>query len=131
MERKKLNVFIADGSPAVLERMAGLLKEVPGAELVGQARDASEAVRHIQTIKPDAVILGLYMRGGNGLDVLGAIRSNHRHLQVLSCSNDPDTRYREESVRAGVNFFLDKSVEFEKIPIILRELIQKDGKLSV
>jgi hypothetical protein len=30
---------------------------------------------------------------------------------------------------AGANFFLDKSAEFEKIPAILRELIQKGTKI--
>ena len=132
MERgKKIKVFIADGSPVVLERMAELLKEVPGAELVGKSSSVSEAVGWIETIKPDVVILGMQMRGGSGLDVLRAVRSDHlQHLQVLFCSNDPEIQYREESMNAGANFFLDKSADFEKIPAILRELIKKDGKLS-
>jgi DNA-binding NarL/FixJ family response regulator len=132
MERtKKIKVFIADGSPVVLDRMAELLKDVPGAELVGKSSDVSEAVGWILTIKPDAIILGMHMRGGSGLDVLRAVRSDHLpHLQVVFCSNDPEIHYREESMNAGANFFLDKSVDFEKIPAILRELIQKDGKLS-
>ena len=132
MERsKKIRVFIADGSSVVLERLADLLREVPEAELVGLASNASAAVRRIQSIKPDALILGLPIRGGSGLDVLRAIRSDNLHLQVLFCTDDPETQYREESVKAGANYFLDKSVEFEKIPAILRELIQKDGRLSV
>ena len=130
--KRKLKVFVADGSPVVLERMAELLREIPGAELVGLASDVSEAVGWIETIKPDAVILGLLMRGGSGLDVLRGIRSDHlRHLQVLFCTNNPYPQYREECMNAGANFFLDKSVDFEKIPAILRELAQKDGKLPV
>src|ERR1700686_473975 len=73
----KMKVFIADDSKVVVERLAGLLEEVPGALLVGQAGDVPEAVLGIQEMKPDALILDLHMPGGSGLDVLRAIRTDH------------------------------------------------------
>jgi DNA-binding NarL/FixJ family response regulator len=51
-------------------------------------------------------------------------------LYVLICTNYPYPQYREECLTAGANFFLDKSAEFEKIPAILRELIEKETKIS-
>ncbi len=125
-----MKVFIADDSGVVVERLADLLEEVPGADLVGQAGDVAEAIRGIQKIKPDALILDLQMPGGTGLDVLRAIRVDHPYLFVLICTNYPYPQYREECLSAGANFFLDKSADFEKIPAILRELIQKETKTS-
>jgi DNA-binding NarL/FixJ family response regulator len=125
-----MRVFIADDSRAVVERLADLLEEVPGAHLVGQAGDVLETVLGIQNLKPDALILDLQMPGGTGLDVLRTIRFAHPYLYVLICTNYPYPQYREECVSAGANFFLDKSAEFEKIPEILRELIQSESKVS-
>ena len=126
-----MKVFIADDSRVVVERLADLLEEeVPGVQLVGQAGDVPEAVRGIQKMKPDALILDLQMPGGSGLDVLRAIRTDYPHLHVLICTNYPYPQYREECFTAGANFFLDKSAEFEKIPAILRELIQNETKIS-
>jgi DNA-binding NarL/FixJ family response regulator len=125
-----MRVFIADDSRAVVERLADLLEEVPGAELVGQAGDVAEAIRGIQKIKPDAVILDLQMPGGTGLDVLRAIRADHPYLLVLICTNYPHSEYRQECLSAGANFFLDKSSEFEKIAPILREMILKESRNS-
>ena len=125
-----MKVFIADDSSAVVERLADLLEEVPGAQLVGRAGDVTEAVRSVQKMKPDTLILDLQMPGGSGLDVLRAIRADHPHLYVLICTNYPYPQYREECLGAGANFFLDKSAEFEKIPAILRELIQNESKIS-
>jgi DNA-binding NarL/FixJ family response regulator len=131
MKEMNMKVFIADDSRIVLERLADLLEdEVPGAQLVGQAGDVPEAVRGIQKIKPDALILDLQMPGGSGLDVLRAIRTDHPRLYVLICTNYPHPQYREECLTAGANFFLDKSAEFEKIPAILRELIQNETKVT-
>jgi DNA-binding NarL/FixJ family response regulator len=81
-------------------------------------------------MKPDAVILDLHMPGGSGLDVLRAIRSDHPGLYVLICTNYPYPEYREECLAAGANLFLDKSADFEKIPSILRELAQREAKIS-
>ena len=125
-----MRVFIADDSAVIVERLADLLKDIPGVELAGQAGDAPEAVRCIQKIKPDAVILDLQMPGGSGLDVLRAIRPNHPGLHVLICTNYPYPQYREECLRAGADFFLDKSAEFEKIPGILRELAGNIAKTA-
>ena len=129
LEGIKMKVFIADDSRVVVERLASLLEEVPGALLVGQAGDVPEAVQGIQEMKPDALILDLHMPGGSGLDVLRAIRTDHPDLYVVICTNYPYAEYRAECLTAGANLFLDKSAEFEKIPSVLRELIQKESKI--
>src|SRR5437773_411108 len=128
--RKKMKVFIADDSKIVVDRLADLLRDVRGVEVAGQAGDALEAVRCIRQVNPDAVILDLQMPGGSGLDVLRAIRPDHPGLYVLICTNYAHPQYREQCLSAGANFFLDKSAEFEKIPTILRELIQTETKIS-
>jgi DNA-binding NarL/FixJ family response regulator len=128
--KKKMRVFIADDSKVVVRRLADLLDEVPGAQLVGQAGDVLQAVLSIQKLKPDALILDLQMPGGTGLDVLRAVRAAYPRLYVLVCTNYPYQRYREECLAAGANFFLDKSAEFEKIPAILNELIHKESNTS-
>jgi DNA-binding NarL/FixJ family response regulator len=125
-----MKVFIVDDSRVVVERLTGLLEEVPGARLVGQAGDVSDAVVAIQKVRPDALILDLHLPGGSGLDVLRAIRTAHPDLFVLICTNYPYPEYREECLSAGANLFLDKSAEFEKIPSILSELAQKEAKIS-
>lgn len=124
-----MRVFIADDSRVVVERLADLLEEVPGAQLVGQAADVPETVCGIRKMKPDAVILDLQMPGGSGLDVLRAIRTDYPRLHVLICTNYAYPQYREQCLTAGANYFLDKSIDFAKIPAILRELIEKEGPL--
>ncbi|MGB7845723.1 MAG: response regulator transcription factor [Candidatus Acidiferrum sp.] len=118
-----MRVLIADDSLAVVERLADLLKEIPGIQLVGTAQDAAEAIQSVLKESPDAIILDYQMPGGSGLEVLRAIRRTHPSLCVLICTNYPFPQYREECLAAGANYFLDKSADFDKIPQILRDLL--------
>ncbi|HEY2548643.1 MAG TPA: response regulator transcription factor [Candidatus Acidoferrum sp.] len=120
-----MKVFIADDSRVVVERLADLLREVRGVQLVGRANDAREAILAIGKTNPDAVILDLQMPGGSGLEVLRSIRRSHPSVWVLICTNYPHPQYRQECVAAGADYFLDKSAEFEKIPEILRDLTRR------
>jgi DNA-binding NarL/FixJ family response regulator len=129
-KKRKMRVLIADDSPVVVERLVDLLKDVPGVELVGQAKDAPEAVRHVYQLSPDVVILDLQIPGGNGLNVIRAIRPAHPGLDIVVCTNFSHSRYRKECLTAGANFFLDKSMEFEKIPAILRDLIRSHARTT-
>jgi DNA-binding NarL/FixJ family response regulator len=126
--RNRMRVFIVDDSHVVVERLADLLDDVPGVELVGKANDVPAAIHSILKTNPDAIILDLQMPGGSGLEVLRSIRLSRPSLWVLVCTNYPYPQYREECISAGANYFLDKSAEFEKIPIILRDLMKKAPK---
>src|SRR6266566_4647433 len=97
-KRKKMRVFITDDSKIVVERLADLLKDVAGVEVVGQAGDALQAIL--------------------------SIRQGHPRLKVLICTNFPYPQYRDECLAAGANYFLDKSADFDKIPAIFRQLIR-------
>ena len=123
-----MKVFIADDSKVIVERLADLLRDVPGVEFTGQAGDVPETMRCIEEKKPDALILDLQIPGGSGLEVLRAIRPDHPALQILVCTNYAYPQYREECLSAGANYFLDKSAEFEKIPAILRDLIRNTAE---
>jgi DNA-binding NarL/FixJ family response regulator len=123
-----MRVFITDDSKVVVERMTDLLKDVDGVEVIGQADNALDAVLCIRQTNPDAVILDLQMPGGSGLDVLRAIRRGHPALKVLICTNFPYPQYRDECIAAGANYFLDKSADFDKIPVIFRQLIRSSSK---
>ena len=124
-----MRVFITDDSKLVVERLHDLLKEVSGLEVVGEAGNVPDAVSSIQMTNPDAVILDLQMPGGTGLDVLREIRQGHPRMQVLIYTNFPYPQYKDECMAAGANYFLDKSADFDKIPVIFRQLI-KDAKRS-
>ena len=122
--------FIADDSALLRERLIDMLSELDGIEIVGQAEDALSAVRSIHKLKPDVVILDIWMPGGSGFNVLQNIKKNKVANVVIMFTNYPYSQYRKKCMDEGADFFFDKSSEFEKITEVLRQLI-KDPHTTV
>ena len=117
-----MRVLIADDSDAIVERLAVLMAEMEGIELVGRAGTVGDASRSIRQLEPDVVILDLHMPGGSGFDVLAGLKADGRAPVVIVLTNHPHPQYRDRCLQSGARFFLDKSTEFEKVVEILGDL---------
>jgi len=120
----QVKVFIADDSLIVRERLTTMLVELAGVEVVGQAENVAEAISAIGRLQPDVVILDIRMPGGSGIDVLRNIKLNGAGPMVIILTNYPYSGYRQRCMQAGADFFLDKSAEFEQIPLLVERLKQ-------
>lgn len=117
-----MDVFIADDSRLVRERLASMLADVDGVRVVGEAGDISGAVAGILSLQPQTLILDVELPGGTGIDVLRAISGAQPMPRVIMLTNNPHPAYREKCRRAGAEFFFDKTLEFEKVAQVLRVL---------
>jgi len=120
-----MQVFIADDSAVICERLATMVAETPGVELAGQARDTTEATRSILKLRPDAVILDVRMPPGSGVDVLQTIKRLASPPKVIVLTNYPYPQYRKRCIDAGADYFLDKSADFEKLEPLLKRIAKE------
>jgi DNA-binding NarL/FixJ family response regulator len=118
-----MKLFVADDSAMLREKIIGLLAEVNGIEIIGQAQDAREAFDAIRELKPDVVTLNIEMIGGTGMEVLKGIKHQEPAPVVIMLTNRTSSPYRQKCLEAGADFFLDKSTEFGKVREIVRELL--------
>ena len=126
---QKVSVFIADDSLIVRERLVTMLDELAGIEIVGQAETVAEAISAIGKLQPDVVILDILMPDGSGIDVLLTIKKNEQLMSVvIVLTNYPYPAYRQKCLQAGADFFLDKSTEFDQIPILFEQFKRRANR---
>jgi DNA-binding NarL/FixJ family response regulator len=119
-----MKVFIVDDSRAFRKELIKLLSKLKGVEIIGQAQDSVKAMEAIPKLKPDAVILGIPISGGNGIRFVKNIKKDKLAPIVMILTHYPYRQYREKYMDAGADFFFDKSTEFDKITEILKKLTQ-------
>ena len=117
-----LTVFIADDSVLVRERLAALVSECEGSELVGQAGNAIEAIEAIERLRPDVVILDVHMPGGSGLQVLHQIKQTPAEPVVIMLTAFSHPQHERRCLEAGADYFLDKAAGFPRIPGLLQQV---------
>jgi DNA-binding NarL/FixJ family response regulator len=119
-----VTVFIADDSVPYQAALARALISVKGIQIVGQAVKGRDALNRIRLLHPDVVILDLSMPEMNGIEVLRNMRCEAISSIVLVVTNHADAYSRDTSKRAGADYFLDKSLESQRIAPILESLVK-------
>jgi CRP/FNR family transcriptional regulator len=119
-------VFIVEDSASIRERLAGLLGDMEGVSIAGEADTPRAAVEGILRSRPDLVVLDIHLTGGSGIDVLRKVHPEAPATVFAVLTNHPNPQYRRACMEAGASHFLDKTTEFTK----LREVIAGLGASS-
>lgn len=122
-----LKVLVAEDSAFIRERLAGLLSELPQVEIVGEASDGSSALRLFFACRPRAVILDIQMPGPNGIEVLRQIKAEDRGCVVIILTSYQQPEFRDRCAEAGADHFFHKSTEFEKVLVVLNDLLATEA----
>jgi two-component system response regulator DesR len=108
-----IKVFLADDSGPIRQRIAAMLS--PSSVVVGEGETPQDCVAGIFATRPDVVVLDVQLEGGQGLDVLRAVRAADPHVAFVVFSNNSQPAYRKRYLAAGAARFLDKSTEFDQL----------------
>ncbi|MBW1936625.1 MAG: response regulator transcription factor [Deltaproteobacteria bacterium] len=117
-----MRVLIADDSDLLRTRLAGILSEIEGIEIVGEAKNATDALEFIRKLKPDVVILDVRMEG-NGIYILENVKKENIVVKTIIFTNYPYLQYRKKCLDAGADYFFYKAIEFQKLIFTLKKLI--------
>jgi CheY-like chemotaxis protein len=123
VRRIKMKILLVDDSQVVREQVMLMLKGVKGVTDITQAETPDEAWAALQKMPVDVLILDMILKNGNGLVVLQKIReSGKKPPLIIMMTNYSYDQVRAQCLDAGADYFLDKSVDFERIPALLGEL---------
>lgn len=118
-----MNVFIVDDSSVVRDRLREMLSEIKEVKIFGEAENVKEALGMLKDTSPDLIVLDIRLKEGNGFDLLKVIKQSHPNLKVIMLTNYPYPQYRERALEMGADHFFDKSVDFEKVIKIIKEIL--------
>ena len=127
---KPIRVLLADDHTLVRAGVRGLLQSLAGIEVVGEAEDGHEAVRLVEELHPDVVLLDIGMPGLNGLDAASRLAGPDRHARVLILSMHSSEEYVLRALRAGCAGYLLKRSAVSELEVAVRAVARGDTYLS-
>ena len=113
---KGIRVVIADDHPVVRKGLSMTLEEF-GEEigLVGEAADGAAAVKLVEEVQPDVVLMDIRMPGMDGLEALERIRASSPQVAVVILTTYNEDAFLLRGLQAGACGYLLKDCPLETL----------------
>jgi DNA-binding NarL/FixJ family response regulator len=116
-------VLIVDDHPIVRQGLTLLINREPDLAVCGDAEEAASALRRIEELKPDLIVVDISLNGPDGLDLLKNIRARDPNLPVLILSMLDESLYAERALRAGANGYIMKQEATDRVLVAIRRIL--------
>jgi response regulator of citrate/malate metabolism len=107
-----LRVLVVEDEPVALEAHAAYVARVPGFEVAAMATTTQEAMRSLQSVAVDVVLLDMNLPDRHGLDVVRAMRASGHTADVIAVTSARDLDVVRSAVSLGVVQYVLKPFVF-------------------
>ena len=108
MTNQPIRVAVVDDHAVVREGIRRVLEGEPGVTVVGEGKNAEEALALVASEQPDVLVMDVAMPGRTGLSVAAELHRHSSTTKVLILSMYDQPEYVLESVKAGACGYLLK-----------------------
>lgn len=117
-----MTLLIVDDSELIQASLRGLLEGIQGIEAIHTAGTLAQALKSIRRDPPTLAILDLHLPDGNAIPIITLLKKMAPGMQIAVLTNDASEFNRKKCLHGGVDWFFDKSKEFEKLLEVIQDL---------
>jgi DNA-binding NarL/FixJ family response regulator len=103
-----MRLLLVDDHAILSAGLRALLGYYDDIEIVGEAKEGTEAVKLVGELQPDVVLMDIAMPGLNGIEATRLIRQQYPHTKVLVLSQHAERQYVLAVLRAGASGYILK-----------------------
>lgn len=112
-----MRIYLIEDNPVIRENLSETLTEMVGASTVGSSETASAAKAWLADNEAewDLAIVDLFLKQGNGMQVVAACSDRTEAQKVIVLSNYVSPEVRVECLRLGADAVFDKSSDIDAL----------------
>jgi DNA-binding NarL/FixJ family response regulator len=122
-------ILIVDDHPIVRQGLRRLMENEDDLSVCGEVETARDARIAIKELSPDAVIVDISLKQGDGIELVRDVRAHYATLPMLVLSMHDEAIYAERMLSAGANGYIMKQAASEQFLASLRRVL--DGGIYV
>ncbi len=127
--KSTIRVLLADDHPKVRRGIRRILEKGSEFAIVGEAGTGIEALRLVQELKPDVLLLDIEMPEMKGDEVARELRKRNFPLSIIILSGCDEPHFIQEMLQMGVDGYLTKDQPPEAICHAVYHVSQKNRQL--
>jgi two-component system, NarL family, invasion response regulator UvrY len=119
-----IKVLLADDHAIVRAGLRRIVEESGDMEVVAEAADGQEAIRHIRERQPDVAVIDLSMPHIDGLEVINRILPEFPKLAIIVLTMHAENQYVIRAIEAGALGYITKQSAPEQLVNAIRKVAQ-------
>ena len=88
------------------------IERIPGFDVVGEATTARDALALVESVRPDLVLLDIYLPDENGIDLMRTLRATASPVDVIAITSAKDVDVLREAMHLCVVHYIVKPFTF-------------------
>ena len=112
---EKIRILIAVGHKLFQEGLRLILKAEETFEIVGMVNNGLQAIDVISDLKPDIIILDIFLPEVSGIEVLASIKQKSPDTRALMITHARDEQAIIKAIRAGAKGYLSRNTNISEI----------------
>jgi two-component system, NarL family, response regulator NreC len=121
-EAAKVRCLVVDDHALVRQGVRRLLQEQEGVDVIGEAKNATDALEQVIALRPDVVLMDIGMPGVSSFDVARVIQSEYPATRVVFLTMHEGEDYVMQGLQAGAAGYVLKDTPAEKLASVLRDV---------
>lgn len=131
---KSNSVILLESNQAVLEQLAGAIRESKEFQLLHASDDGDAGLKTLLNSKPDVIVVSMFLKGTDGCGVIRAAKKTWADVKIIATGVASDDLI-ERAISEGASYYLVKPFSMQTALERMREMlkdkpIHKDGGVS-
>ncbi|HON11310.1 MAG TPA: response regulator transcription factor [Chitinispirillaceae bacterium] len=106
---KKKRIIIVEDHEEMQFLYSIMFRKEHDIEIAAQVTDADEALRRLEELNPDLVLIDISLPGKSGIDFTKIVRKSHPGLKILIVTGYEPNRFYDIAKKAGADDLIMKS----------------------
>ena len=126
----KVRIVLADDHTILREGLRALLSADPNIDIIGEARDGREAVRCVENLGPDLLLMDLSMPRMSGMDAISEIKKRFPETKIIALTVHKTEEYLLTTLQAGVDGYVLKDATHDELVMAIHHVMAGKRYLS-
>jgi len=119
----KHRIVIAEDHTILREGLKALLSSKSNFEIVGEAQDGNEAIRCVDRLRPNLILMDLSMPRMNGMDAIKEIKRRSPETKVLVLTVHKTEEYILATLQAGADGYVLKDSTHAELQMAIQTVL--------
>ena len=130
MPNKRQTIVIAEDYTILREGLRALISSNPDFEVVAEAGDGQEAIKFVQKLKPDLVLMDLSMPRMSGMDAILEIRKRVPKTKIVVLTIHKTEEHVIAALKAGTDGYVLKDATYDELIMAVKNVLSGKRYLS-